>query len=564
MKMFDAGRNHSVVSLSDDSLWGFGQNVDGQLGFEERVDRFQPEEIVRFRNVPLAQIACGSRQTSLLTRTGAMHVFGWVLVEGRGRPEFKHVLPLKYSDKFNMTLGERSISSLHSGSTHTLLCLDDGSVRVVGENIENILVRFDERAFPPQLVTYESNEPLIIAKPCCRDPQSDVRSLGNHLMKLLRDELDANVVLKSLGGEAYNLHRVVLAVRCPKLLENVGIPLSSRACAQLFEYIYSQRCSSLTELSALELVQLIQTAQECSPYLGLLAYKAEVTFVQLISADKEENLVVAESTEVMESILGEWAISCLSDHLRTNNLSDADLLRVPAHVLSKVAIASHSTTKKRPVVTTREEKPLEDCFLSVLESGEYGDFEIRFPDPESKPLKVHGALISRMAFFEALLRRSQTRTFVSQTPRSSMMALLKYIYGGSMSFTPWEALYLMSPENGVSFYFAGVAESNAEVDMLNARLQASLAEMPIEDSVTALLQARSLGISEAETVLVDLLADNFHDIENLLDQLKEQDLLIIQKQVIYSLLSKIEELQGEDGSFVDKNASMNGLINEEF
>jgi hypothetical protein len=38
---------------------------------------------------------------------------------------------------------------------------------------------------------------------------------------------------------------------------------------------------------------------------------------------------------------------------------------------------------------------------------------------------------------------------MSTLPRHAMHALLRYVYGGDADFTASDALYLMSPENGI-------------------------------------------------------------------------------------------------------------------
>ncbi len=45
VRLFDAGRNHSVVASTDDRVWVFGQNVDMQLGLVDRADRTVPVEV---------------------------------------------------------------------------------------------------------------------------------------------------------------------------------------------------------------------------------------------------------------------------------------------------------------------------------------------------------------------------------------------------------------------------------------------------------------------------------------------------------------------------------------
>ena len=548
IKMFDCGRNHSVIALADDTLWACGQNVDGQLGFLNReVDRHQPEQLDGFRGITLRQISCGSRQTSVVTTTGKVWAWGFLLLDmGRGL-EFASHPPLVYSDFFDLP---SPLASLHAGSTHTLVAMEDGTVAVLGENQDNVLVRSPvaEKLLPPVLVVHEDGSPFRIRQHD-KAEQPTRSGLAQHLLMILRSELDANVTLTSPSGDVYHLHRVVLAARCPNVLlkDRVSIPRSPLACRQLFEWIYTQECN-LLELSALELMDMLQTVQKCSPHLGQLHSRLENTFVHLITVDKEENILVAEREEMWvsgNSNLMEWVKCSLAEHLARRSLNEQDLARLPQDLARHIAVSSHQLLPRaRPVVPTREEQMLSNCFHPMLESGADADFEIRFDSGEPS-MQVHGCFVSRMAFFEAFLRNLnplQGRVFVSKTPRSAMLALLRYLYGGDLSFTPWEALFLMSSENGISFYFAADMDNNREVDLIFNSMHLALAQMPIRDVVGALLQARTLGIPQAESVLIDLMADHFTEVVDLLDSLRETYgdglVLDVQRQIIFSLLAR--------------------------
>ncbi len=183
-----------MVSCTDDTLWGFGQNVDLQLGFRcvvcaclgrtharsqianaasarvfvcfacdsDRADRMFPCELDRFRGIALKQVACGSRQTVVVTRTGAAWVWGWILHDTeQGVLNFSPVAPMKYlegmatasinnnnnvNNNININAAASTnnnnnacVSAVSAGSTHLVFVLSDGSVQVVGENSENAL-----------------------------------------------------------------------------------------------------------------------------------------------------------------------------------------------------------------------------------------------------------------------------------------------------------------------------------------------------------------------------------------------------------------------------------------
>lgn len=153
-------------------------------------------------------------------------------------------------------------------------------------------------------------------------------------------------------------------------------------------------------------------------------------------------------------------------------------------------------------------------------------------------------MISRMAFFEALIHNQSMgrsgRSFTCHMPRSAMAALLRYVYGGAAVFTASDALYLMSPEHGVSFYFASNSESSSDVQCIMEAAQLALSQMDIREAVGALLKAQELGNVQAEAVLVDVIADHYVQVEDLLDVVAHEHgdrvLLGIQRQIIRSLL----------------------------
>lgn len=187
------------------------------------------------------------------------------------------------------------------------------------------------------------------------------------------------------------------------------------------------------------------SSQDCAPHLGRLATKAERTFVQLISNDKEETLRVAQmvrwrirlrcasddgvaQAEIMTSNLGEWVKLCLSDHLK-NGMDASEAARVPPNVLAQVAVSSHQKNVKRPEIMSRDEQSLEVAFVAAMADEQYSDFCITFASLDEAPLNVHACMVARMEFFAALIRNLRLgrsgRSFVSQTPRSAMLALLR-------------------------------------------------------------------------------------------------------------------------------------------
>ena len=544
VKMFDCGRNHSLVGTSNDELWAFGQNVDGQLGFQDRVDRHAPAEVELFRGWSLRQISCGSRQTSIVTSIGRVWSWGFILSGQNGVFNFDVGFPREFSEGFELN---QPVAALHAGSTHTLIGLEDGSTAIVGENVDHMLCEgpdmHPDRVYPPCKVFYEDDAPFLMAlnKEEVAEKQS---ALAQHLMLIQRSELDANVKLLSPTGTTYFCHRVVLQARCPRLL-NVDIPESPRACRQLFEYIYGQRCD-LSELTVLELVQIIQTVELCLPDLGMLMTQAEQAFMQHIYSSKEASIQVANNASVMESpTLSEWVKASLAEHLRSRSLNERDMLRLAQPLVIQASVLSHSQVTSRSSTVVREEPGLETFFIRMLESSVDSDFLILFDD--EAPLCVHGCFVSRMVFFEAFLRNlrpDQPRKLLSKTPRSAMMALCRYLYGGELAFSPWDALYLMSPHYGVQFYFASECGQETEMDLVVHSMQAALMMMPEEDLVKALLKARELEIPQAESILIDLFADKYNDeLENHLIQVQEshgeQTVLYIQRQVIRSLLTKV-------------------------
>ncbi len=130
----------------------------------------------------------------------------------------------------------------------------------------------------------------------------------------------------------------------------------------------------------------------------------------------------------MTSCLGQWVKLCLSDHLK-NGMDEREAARVPAEVLAQVAVFSHQKNVKRPEIVARDEPSLEQAFVSAMTDTQFSDFRITFAAPNEEPLSVHACMVARMEFFSALIRNvsmgKSGRNFVSHTPRTAMLALLR-------------------------------------------------------------------------------------------------------------------------------------------
>jgi alpha-tubulin suppressor-like RCC1 family protein len=118
-----AGPTHSAA-ISDGTLYMWGGNREGQLGFGDRVSRSRPQALPAgaFNDSQVKEVALGRGFT--LARTADGSIFGWgINADGQlGAPSSENVLSPRKVD-----LGSRKIRAISAGSNHCLAVVDDGA-----------------------------------------------------------------------------------------------------------------------------------------------------------------------------------------------------------------------------------------------------------------------------------------------------------------------------------------------------------------------------------------------------------------------------------------------------
>jgi alpha-tubulin suppressor-like RCC1 family protein len=62
--------------FANDTLFGFGRNLESQLGLADKVDRIIPTELDFFRNSNLLQIHCFFSHNIVILKNNSLYVFG--------------------------------------------------------------------------------------------------------------------------------------------------------------------------------------------------------------------------------------------------------------------------------------------------------------------------------------------------------------------------------------------------------------------------------------------------------------------------------------------------------
>jgi alpha-tubulin suppressor-like RCC1 family protein len=124
--------SHFIVIASDSTVYGFGENTDGQLGLGNKTDTYTPTQLTSSNIVgkkPIA-VSAGIRTTMLLMQDGSVYSFGntsRVGIEGASFTDKTEPTLLNNTE----ILGKKIISiSSHDG--HGLAVLDDGTVLSFG------------------------------------------------------------------------------------------------------------------------------------------------------------------------------------------------------------------------------------------------------------------------------------------------------------------------------------------------------------------------------------------------------------------------------------------------
>lgn len=119
--------NHSLILKRDGTLWAFGSNTYGEMGYEEEEILFAPEQIMS----DVKTVAVGSSFSLVVKNDGTLWTFGsndcGQLGDGTTTNRY---IPLKIMD---------NVSSVSAGNLHSLILKNDGTLWGCGLNDKGML-----------------------------------------------------------------------------------------------------------------------------------------------------------------------------------------------------------------------------------------------------------------------------------------------------------------------------------------------------------------------------------------------------------------------------------------
>ena len=126
------GSNHTAILLNDGTVRVCGRNLEGQLGVNNTVNR---STVVSVLNVTTAiAVACGTSHTAILLNNGTVRVCG---ANDRGQLGQNNVLTR--STVVTVLVISSQAIAIACGSIHTAILMNDGTVRVCGNNFNGQL-----------------------------------------------------------------------------------------------------------------------------------------------------------------------------------------------------------------------------------------------------------------------------------------------------------------------------------------------------------------------------------------------------------------------------------------
>jgi alpha-tubulin suppressor-like RCC1 family protein len=119
---FAAGFNHVIGLTRSGSVWTWGSNGDGRLGVPQKINQCH-EPICLSDLIDVARVFAGSGTSLVLTKSGALYIWGWndygILGKGPFDTKPTHEPHLVFPS------GVREVAC---GWAHTLVLLEDGSL----------------------------------------------------------------------------------------------------------------------------------------------------------------------------------------------------------------------------------------------------------------------------------------------------------------------------------------------------------------------------------------------------------------------------------------------------
>ena len=122
-----SGGSHTVIVLSNGTVWSIGSNTNGQLGLG---DTLSTTTFTQVSGITTATtVACGSNHTIIRLSDGTIRTFG---LNTSGQLGLGNTTSPRTSPQ--LVTGITTATSIAGGGSHTIICLSDGTIRTFGLN----------------------------------------------------------------------------------------------------------------------------------------------------------------------------------------------------------------------------------------------------------------------------------------------------------------------------------------------------------------------------------------------------------------------------------------------
>ncbi|OCT12115.1 hypothetical protein A8709_30140 [Paenibacillus pectinilyticus] len=192
-----SGAYHNLAIAQDGTVWAWGDNYYGELGYGEDQNRLNTPIMVSMYNWHITQIAAGFDFSLALRDDGS--VLSWGLIDSDPTAMYKAaMLHNQDEQKFPVDLqGLNHITQIAAGSSHAIALKDDGSVYTWGDNASGQLgsgLGFDgkpwNQIYPQQL--YGLTKTVRVGMGAdftfAIDPDNNVWAWGNNSYGQLGDK----------------------------------------------------------------------------------------------------------------------------------------------------------------------------------------------------------------------------------------------------------------------------------------------------------------------------------------------------------------------------------------
>ena len=156
-----SGSYHTLILLENGSLYSFGSNYFGQLGFKKSGTDFnEPQLLMIDKNIK--SIHCGNDFSLILKNNGYLYGFG---INDRGELGISNntipeIVSISYTPKLIMK--NSKIKFVTCGHHHTMVLTDDGYLYGFGSNYYGQLgINDDERTIEPHIIMIDPNIQII-------------------------------------------------------------------------------------------------------------------------------------------------------------------------------------------------------------------------------------------------------------------------------------------------------------------------------------------------------------------------------------------------------------------